>query len=186
MDAILEKTEPRMLAIGLVMIVLLASMVQVTYLLWPEVKRYQALVASQELLSGAVNDDEGVLQALERARGEVKSLEHALHGDMAGLPAQQMESYIIGRLQKVSWQTNVDLISVKPGRGEQVQNFQESLFDIQIHARYRDFHHWLQMIGRELGFIVVKKFRIHPREQDAKDPMLDINLTMVSYRLVKP
>lgn len=185
MDEFLEGAEPRTLAIGLALIVLLACLVQVTYLLWPEIQRYQALHASRGLLLGAAGGDGGLLQELERVRGEVHGLERTLHGDMAGLPARQMESYIIGRLQKVSWETGVELISVKPGQGERVQTFQERLFDIQIHARYRDFYAWLHRIGRDLGFIVVKKYRIHPRGQEIEDPMLDIMLTMVSYRMIE-
>lgn len=185
MDQFLENAQPRTLMIGLAAIVLLACLVQVTHLLWPEIQRYRELSNSHRLLVGAANSGDGLLQELVRTRAEVETLQRELHGDMAGLPVKQMESYIIGRLQKVSWETDVELISVKPNLGEQVQTFQESLFEIEIHARYRDFYAWLQTIGRELGFIVVKRFRIHPREQDAPDPMLDITLTMVSYRMVK-
>ena len=185
MDDFLENAQPRTVAIGLAAIVLLACLVQLTYLLWPQLQRYNALSDSQRLLLGAANNGDGLLRELERTRAEVEALQRALHGDMAGLPAPQMESYIIGRLQKVSWETGVELISVKPDVGQQVQMFQESLFDIQLHAHYRDFYAWLNTIGRELGFIVVKKFRIHPKEQGTRDPMLDITLTMVSYRMVK-
>ncbi|MCU7886113.1 MAG: hypothetical protein KZQ82_18130, partial [Candidatus Thiodiazotropha sp. (ex Lucinoma annulata)] len=112
-------------------------------------------------------------------------LAHQLHGDMAGLPAKQMESYIIGRLQKVSWETDVELISVKPGDGQRVQMFQESLFEVEIHAKYFNFFNWLQTIGRELGFIVVKKYEINTINKELSNPELKIVLTMVSYRVVE-
>lgn len=185
MNDYLDNAEPRMVGLGIAMIVLLVCAVQVTYLLWPQLQRFNQLTESHAILTDAANSEDGLALQLERVKAEVDGLMHGLHGDMAGLPAQQMESYIIGRLQKVSWATSVDLISVKPGTGQQVQMFQESLFDIQIHARYQDFFAWLDQIGRELGFIVVKKYRIHPLDQELVDPLLDITLTMVSYRMVK-
>ncbi|RDH89957.1 MAG: hypothetical protein DIZ77_12145 [endosymbiont of Seepiophila jonesi] len=94
---------------------------------------------------------------------------------MAGLPAQQMESYIIGRLQKVSWETNVELVSVKPGDGQTVQMFQESLFEVELNAGYFDFFKWLQTIGRDLGFIVIKKYGIQPLGSELNGTYFRIN-----------
>ena len=116
---------------------------------------------------------------------DVDRLSRELHGDAAELPARQMESYIIGRLQAVSWNTDVDLISVKPGLGQQVQMFQERLFEVQLHAKYRDFVSWLQRIGDELGFIVVKRYHLAPMAQTQSDTKLNIRLTMVAYRMVE-
>ena len=62
--------------------------------------------------------------------------------------------------------------------------FQESLFEVELHAGYFDFFNWLQTIGQELGFIVVKKYDIQPQDNDLSDPKLKIVLTMVSYRMV--
>lgn len=184
MDDLMNQAEPRTLLLGLGVIVLLVCALQVLYVLWPQFKQFNELSESHRILVGAASGEDGLLQELDQTRAEVERLQHRLHGDMAGLPAQQMESYIIGRLQKVSWDTDVELISVQPSVGQQVQNFQERLFEIQIHARYYDFFAWLRQIGRELGFIVVKKYRIHPQDQALADPVLGIRLTMVSYRMM--
>ena len=106
---------------------------------------------------------------------QVAKLSRELHGDMASLPERQMESFVIGRLQKVSWTTDVELISVEPGRGSQVQNFRESLFEVKLNAHYHDFFAWLQIVNDELGYVVVKKFDIRPNERNS--------LTLVSYRM---
>ena len=72
-----------------------------------------------------------------------------------------------------------------PGKGKQVQSFQETLFDVRINASYFDFFKWLQRINQELGYIVVKRFEISPLgRQDASKPELNITLTLVSYRMV--
>ena len=102
------------------------------------------------------------------------------HGAIREMP------FVIGRLQKVSWATEVELISVQPGSGKQVQNFRESLFEVKLNAHYHDFFEWLQTVNDELGYIVVKKFEIRPDEQDALDnPELSLQLTLVSYRMVQ-
>jgi hypothetical protein len=77
------------------------------------------------------------------------------------------------------------LVSVRPGVGDRIQDFQERLFELHLQARYHDFYQWLNAIGKHLGFIVVQKYQIRPRDQKAQDPELDIRLTIVSYHLVK-
>lgn len=185
MQDFIESAEPRIVAMLLGAVILLLGAIQVTYLLWPQLKAFNAVNESHRVLQSVVNSSEGLDQQLAKAQSEVQGLAKQLHGDMAGLPAQQMESYIIGRLQKVSWETGVELISVKPGDGQRVQMFQESLFEVEIHAAYFDFFTWLRTIGEELGFIVVKKYEIRPQGGEVSDPKLKIVLTMVSYRMVQ-
>jgi hypothetical protein len=181
----LETAEPRTAAMLLAAVVLLTCAVLVTYLLWPQVKAFSAVNESHHLMLNAVNSSDDLEHQIAKVKTEVDTLAHQLHGDMAKLPAKQLESYIIGRLQEISWQTDVELISVKPDVGQRVQMFQESLFDVEIHAGYFDFFNWLQTIGRELGFIVVKKYEINVQDTALHDPQLRIVLTMVSYRRVQ-
>ena len=186
MDEFLENSEPRMIAIMLIIIVFLISTVQVLYLLWPQIKQYDELTSSYQVLQQAAGSSVGLEQQLEIASNEVNKLSYQLHGDMARLPEKQMESYIIGRLQKVSWGTDVELASVVPGQGKQVQMFQETLFNVKINATYFNFFNWLQKINDELGYIVVEKFEIHPQGGKIEnDPELSISLTLVSYRMVR-
>ena len=186
MQDFIENAEPRVVAMMLVGIVLLVSIIEVTYLLWPQVKSFRTLHASHQVLEQAVTSDDSLSNQLQRIDAEVQDLSHQLHGDMARLPAKQMESFVIGRLQKVSWATQVELLSVQPGSGNQVQNFRESLFEVKLNARYHDFFEWLQTVNHELGYIVVKKFEIRPDERDAlQNPELSLVLTLVSYRMVQ-
>lgn len=185
MQEFIETAQPRVVALLLGAVLLLLGAVQLSYLLWPQVKAFRSVSNSYAVLQEAVNSTEGLEQQLAKARSEVAVVSRQLHGDMAGLPAKQMESYIIGRLQKVSWDTGVELIGVKPGDGQRVQMFQESLFEVEIRAAYFDFFNWLQTIGEELGFIVVKKYEIQPLGGEWTDPKLKVVLTMVSYRMVQ-
>lgn len=186
MNDLLQNSEPRVIAAMMVIVVALVSTLQVMYLLWPQVKQFRQLDESHYLLQSAAGGSSGLQQQLQQTQQQVKDLSYQLHGDMAGLPDNQMESYIIGRLQKVSWQADVELASVIPGKGKRVQMFQETLFDVNINARYFDFFSWLRAINEELGYVVVKKFDINPQQnQGEADPKLNITLTLVSYRMVQ-
>ena len=186
MQDFFENAEPRTVAMMLVGIVLLVVAVEVTYLLWPQVKTYRELSASHQLLEQTVTSGDSLSAQLEKIDNEVQDLSRQLHGDMARLPAKQMESFVIGRLQKVSWATEVELLSVQPGSGKQVQNFRESLFEVRLNARYHDFFEWLQTVNDELGYIVVKKFEIRSDQNNVlANPKLSLALTLVSYRMVQ-
>ncbi len=186
MDEFFETAQPRVVAMMLIGLVLLVAAVEVTYLLWPQVKTYRELSSSHALLQQAATSSDSLEAQLAKIDDEVQDLSRRLHGDMARLPAKQMESFVIGRLQKVSWATDVELLSVLPGSGRQVQNFRESLFEVKLRAGYHDFFEWLQTVNDELGYIVVKKFEIRPDQGDVFDnPKLDLVLTLVSYRMVQ-
>jgi len=184
MQDFFENAQPRVVAMMLIGIVLLVGLVEITYLLWPQVKSFRDLHASHQVLKQAVTNHDSLSNQLQKIDADVKELSRELHGDMAQLPVRQMESFVIGRLQKVSWATDVELESVQPGSGKQVQNFQERLFEVKLSARYHDFFEWLQIVNHELGYIVVKKFEIKPTNGDTiENPRLNLALTLVSYRM---
>jgi hypothetical protein len=112
----------------------------------------------------------------------VEILSRTLHGDMANLPDKQLEAFIIERLQEISWRNQVELVSVKPRRGQVVPLFREVLFDVEITGDYFDLFAWLQSLAKELGFVVVKQYVIRPIDSDKESPRLSVNLTIVSYR----
>lgn len=185
MQDFLEQTHPRTFVLMLSALVLLVVALPVTYLLIPQIKLYQANDTEFGSLSQAIVNSDSLERQLLSIGKEVKTLSRQLHGDMAQLPLKQMESFIIGRLQKVSWENQIELVAVRPGEGRQVQNFRESLFDVKLVSGYHNFFKWLQMVSDELGYIVVNQFNISPRSTEASDnPQLNISLTLVSYRMI--
>jgi hypothetical protein len=113
---------------------------------------------------------------------DVEKLEHTLHGDTSNLPLKQVEAFVIGRLQTISWKNHVELVGVKPHAGTQKGPFRELLFDLELRGDYFDCFAWLQDISSELGFIVVKQFEMSPIAGDGDEPLLRVKLTMASYR----
>jgi len=184
MQDFFDNAEPRVVAMSLIAIVLLVVVIEFTYLLWPQIKNYRNLQTSHSVLEQAVINSDNLNNQLDRTKAEVRELSRELHGDMAQLPEKQMESFVIGRLQKVSWATDVELVSVQPGNGKQVQNLRESLYEVKLAAGYHDFFEWLQIVNHELGYIVIENFDISPNDRNAlKNPKLSLLLTLVSYRM---
>jgi len=119
-------------------------------------------------------------------RTDVGVLERDLHGDMANLPPKQMEAYIIGRLQGISWRNDVQFIGVQPADGGLSEQFSELLFNVELQGQYFDVFAWLESVREELGFVVIKQFEMTPVNQSgAEAPELQVNLTMASYRRVE-
>lgn len=181
----LEKSNLRTLRILLVAIAALLCIAIILYLITPQFKNYSRLNENYNFLKRLVIRHSDVSKELLKVNNEVSVVEKKLRGDMAGLPAEQMESYILGRLQKISWKTHVELLSITPSNGKTMQIFQESLFKVKLKAGYFELFQWLQYINKELGYIVIKEFSMQASSVDIINPKLSITLTLVSFRIVE-
>ena len=154
-----------------------------SYILLPQIKLYRQGLESRGVLEAAARQGQEVSLQLANLSTQVEDLNKQLHGDMANLPDQQLEAFVIGRLQGISWRNNVELLSIEPDTGESVQMFNESLFNVALSGDYRDLYAWLGNINEELGFVVIKEYEMQPVEDVAEDPRLAVNLTIASYRV---
>jgi len=181
MNAVLERIDQSTLRTLLVMLVLCVTVMMFSYFVWPQFKHYREQVKVGDVLENVVNDRGDIANQLAEREQQVDVLSKKLHGDMANMPLQQMESYIIGQLQKISWATDIKLLGVRPTEGKKYRMYQEILFNVDLSGRYFDLFEWLRKVSQELGFVVVKKYDIAGSGRiDAED--LNIKLTIVSYR----
>lgn len=178
----MQRIDIRRLRMILAGIVLLICAIVFSYLLMPQLKQYKSLLATRHVLEQAAPAGPGLEMQLSVLQQGVADLQQQLQGDTANLPANQMEAYIIGRLQKVSWNNNIELISVQPDVGKKVHKFKEILFKVELSADYYDFYNWLKALEKELGFIVVRQFEIKANAGQKNRNKLSMHLTMVSYR----
>ncbi len=183
MLALLERTEARTLYLILGSLLLVVTTALSSFLVWPQIQSYQSTLASRDMLRGLVAGGDDLQQQLQQEQQDVDALHRQLHGDTANLPVKQMESYVIARLQKICWQTDMELISVKPGKGQKVQMFREVKFAVEMAGGYYQFFAWLRAVGEELGFVVIKEYEILPMGEEREDPRLMVRLTLVSYRV---
>jgi Tfp pilus assembly protein PilO len=185
MLAALEKLDPRQLRLLIGGAFALLIAVLFSYVLLPAARIYQKERAGLQVLERAVTQAEGIGIQLSELAAAVATLERQLHGDMANLPENQLEAFVIGRLQTISWRRNVEILSVEPDNGETMGTFTESLFDVELSGDYSDLFVWLRDISDELGFVVIKEYEMRPIENVADNPKLAVKLTIASYRLTQ-
>lgn len=174
--------ELRLLLLGLAVIVLAAVVVG---LVVPRAKALQSATREVSLLEDAASDGAELERHLEEQHARIEDLKYRLHGDMANLPARQVEAFVIGRLQRVSWDNDVELVSVEPALGERVQIFQEMLFNVELAGQYADLYRWMLDARRELGYVVVKEYSLARRDNNDEEPQLLAQLSLASYRAVE-
>lgn len=184
MENLLNKMDPRQALLVMVGLVVLVMAVLAAYVVWPQVKDYRTSLGTLEVLERVTRNGDELEQEMAAMQQEIDGLAQRLHGDMVNMPKNQMEAFIIGRLQGISWRNNMELRAVKPGKGEAVQMFEEVLFDVEVAGEYFDLFAWLQGLGEELGYVVVKNFAIGLEGRGASDARINARLTIVSYREV--
>lgn len=182
MQALFKQLDMRQLVLLLGGLFILLAVTLVSYIVVPQFKQLRALQSTYQLLDQVRGDGQNLAQDLEQMQQALHVVRKKLHGDIANLPVRQIEAVIIGRLQKISWQNEMELISVQPGVGQRVQMFDEALFQVNLSGDYFKFYSWLRDLHKELGYVVIKQFEIKPLASVDDEPHLSVNLTMVSYR----
>jgi len=184
MNKLLMETEPRVIVLVLVSTVLLAIAALGSYVIWPEFRDYRKSMSTLTVLRDVTSRGDNLEQEMAVLEMSVERLDRELHGDMVNTPEKEMESFIIGRLQTISWRNNIELLRVTPGNGSTVRVFEEVLFNVVIAGDYFDIFNWLQTLDDELGFVVVKHFDLQPAPGNNTGERLTANFTIVSYREV--
>lgn len=171
--------EFRLLLLGLGLAVTLLAVV---FAMLPGAKTYRQTAQTVAVLEDAKNGTPDLEQQLKVRRATIDELRFRLHGDMANLPLKQVESYVIGKLQKISWRNDVGLNSVEPESGQEVQAFREVLFNIELVGEYENIYQWLWDAKNELGFVVVKEYSMRRYDNNDNNPKLVTEISLASYR----
>lgn len=182
MHAALEKMDVRQFRMLLLGIGLVITAITITAALLPGVKAYRSANDGVAVLEDARKNSADLGQQLLDRQASIEDLKFQLYGDMANLPLKQVESYVIGRLQKISWRNDVELVSVQPASGQQVQIFSEVIFNIELIGEYDNIYRWMWDAKNELGFVVVKEYGMRRRDNVDDNPKLLTKVTLASYR----
>ena len=167
------------------LVVLAVTTLLFTFLVLPPLKTYLKISKTEASLSNVVVDGEDLNDQLTQFRDDIESLERRLHGDMASLPEKEIEAHIVGKLQQISWQNNIQLVGVEPSAGDTVESFHEILFRVTLAGDYQDLYRWLREVGDELGFVLIKQYEMRTLDNAARNPLLSVNLTMSTYRALR-
>jgi len=185
MTASLSRFGRRDFFLILSIVVLAVTTLLFTFLVLPSLKTYLQVSKSEANLSNVVIGGEGLNSQLRQFNDDIDLLERRLHGDMASLPEKEIEAHIVGKLQQISWQNNIQLVAVEPSAGDTVEAFHEILFRVTLAGDYLDLYQWLREVGDELGFVLIKQYEMQTLDDAARNPLLSVKLTMSTYRALR-
>lgn len=185
MSALLDRLSLRELRLVLLGVGAILTTATVAGVLLPKLKLLNASAQEVRVLEEASIDGVELDRHLQEQHTRLDELRYRLYGDMANLPVKQIEAYIIGRLQRISWNNGIELVSVEPSTGDRVQIFQEMLFNVQLVGEYKDLYAWLWEARSDLGYVVVKEYGLTRHNNDDSQPLLVADLSLASYRAVE-
>ena len=162
--------------------VLLVVAAVLSFVLLPQIKNYQLQQKTRASLPAIPNADFDFPQLLNERGLEIEKRAKLLHGDMANLPLREIEAFVIDRVQGIAWNHDVVLEGVKPEGGDSIDSFKEILFKLEISGQYEDLFAWLHELKEELGFIVIKEYEMTRVTKTNVNPVLNVRLTIASYR----
>ena len=182
MDQLLNKMDSRQLNLVMIGVLLLTCGALGSYVVWPKVEVYRNLANTLEVVQNVVTHGYTIDHDIEALQQEVESLNYRLHGNIVDMSSNQLEAFIIGRIQNISWQHSVELRGVTPATGNQMQVFEEVLFNLEVAGDYFDLFSWLNAVRHELGMLVIKQFNITSIEGNSGEPLLSATFTIAFYR----
>ena len=179
---LLDKISQKTLLLIMGGILLLTFTASSAYGIWPQVKDINVGLQTRNELQGLVSNKGRLDEKQESLAKEIQVLKQNLKGDMADLPEKKMESFIIGELQNISWDHDIALVSVKPVEGNDIQMFQEIMFNIYLKGEYFNLYSWLIDLKKQLGFVVIKNLEMSTLDQNKIEDSIEMKLTVASYK----
>ncbi len=167
--------------VGSILLMLATSSV---YAILPQIKDMRSGISTRYELRELVANKEKLDEQEVKVAQEIEVIKRNLKGDMANLPEKKMQAYIIGELQNISWNHEINLIGVKPVKGNEIRMFQEVLFKVQLSGEYFDLYEWLHDLREQLGFIVIKNIELNLANEESSDTSLLMKLTIASYKKI--
>ena len=154
------------------------------FVLKPAWASYSEIRHSRDLLVDVIGGNAQLDDTIVDLQQETRKLRARIYGDIVRLPVSEMEAYIMGKLQQVSWNHKIELRGVTPREGDEIDIFQGFVFEIQMYAGFFDLVNWLGEIQHDLGFAVLESFTLTADNPDEVDPKLDVRVIITSYRAV--
>jgi len=182
MVSLLSRFSRRDLLLILTLLVFVVTSLAFTFLVLPKAKTYLAVTRTETALAMVVDNGELLSNQINALGSDIESLQQRLHGDMASLPLKEIESHVVGKLQQISWQNDIQLVGIEPTSGDTIETFHEILFRVTLAGDYLDMYEWLRQVGADLGFVLVKQYEMKPMDSRTQNPRLSVQLTMATYR----
>ena len=174
--------EPGSLKLMLALIAVVIATAMALYLVKPQYLDFRDRRVSYQMLLDQIDDPEQLQHAIDQERADISELQLQLHGEAGNMPVNEMESYLVGRLQRLAWDAGIELVGVRPGSAKRIMEFEEISFEVEVAGEYRNLYQWLNKIGEALGFMLVTEYEIRLANRNNDTPELDMHVTIVFYR----
>jgi hypothetical protein len=178
----LKNLSPRTFQLSGWSVILLALVAGVMYGFLPRWRDYQKSAALQSVLSEYAAGDTDLAQQIAKHSLENEALKQRLLGDIGRLPPKQLQAYVIGKLQALSWQTGMEMVAIKPAAEGKVENFRALEFEVELTGDFFDWFAWMKKMRDDLGFITVQGYDIRTLNLTEANPNLGITLKITAYR----
>lgn len=179
----LVEVEPKSLSLILMLSGFVIAVAASLYIVKPQYESYSKKSASFEMLHSQIDDNAQLLKVIDIERQKIKELQLQLHGEAGELPVNEIEAYLVGRLQGLAWDAGIELSGVRPGQARRILEFEELSFKVEVNGEYRNLYQWLHKIGDTLGFMLVSNYEVSMTSQNKEQESLKMNVTIVFYRV---
>jgi len=175
--------EPKSLGLILLLTGFVIAVAISLYVVKPQYQSFQDKSASYEMLQGQIDNQAQMQQLIEQQRGKIKTLQLQLHGEAGQLQVNEVEAYLVGRLQEFAWDAGIELSGVRPGQAKRILEFEEMSFKVDVSGEYKNLYQWLNKIGDKLGFMLVSNYEISLAGRKNEQENLKMSVTIVFYRV---
>ncbi len=180
LDARMQQVRPQTLIAATGALTAIVALAGFLYVLKPALQVRGELQQERADAQSQVEEASITPQALGSAAQEVADLRKRLVGASWGVPLEEMESFVIGGLDRISVRHEVELKSVTPGQVGSVLSFDELPYQVQVAGDYFSLFDWLQDVEQELIPMVTKGFEIARRGNS-----VTLKLRLVAYKARK-
>ena len=178
----LLEIEPGSLKLILALVAVVIATAMALYLVKPHYLDFRDKRVSYQLLHSQIDDQAQLQKAIDEERAGIRELQLQLHGEAGNMPVNEMESYLVGRLQGLAWDAGIELVGVRPGAAKRIMEFEEISFEVEVAGEYRELYRWLDSIGDALGFMLVTNYEISLANRMPDSTELNMHVTIVFYR----
>ena len=178
----LTEIEPGSLRLMLVMVAVVVATGIALYLIKPLYLDFRDKRVSFQMLQNQIDDQTQLQQAIDQERERIRQLQLQLHGEAGNMPVNEMEAYLVGRLQELAWDAGIELMGVRPGAAKRIMEFEEISFKVDVKGEYRNLYRWLDSIDDALGFMLVTNYEISLSSGRTDTTELKMHVTIVFYR----
>ncbi len=174
--------EPGSLKLILAMVAVVIATAIALYMVKPQYLDFRDRRVSYETLHNRIEGQLSLQRAIDKEREAIRELQLQLHGEAGNMPVNEMESYLVGRLQELAWDAGIELVGVRPGTAKRIMQFEEISFEVDVSGEYKNLYRWLGSMGDALGFMLVTNYEISLSGSHRNKAELLMHVTLVFYR----